>query len=164
MSEYFFNFDKLNYIKSPKPEGCILCLLAEKSDQVVDLIVWENDSFMVTVNLYPYNPAHLLIAPKRHITDIREMTPSEEDTCTTLQRRFLYVLDSLYKPSGYNIGFNMGLAAGASIHHLHLHMIPRYPHEVGIADLIAGKRVLVESPVRSAEKIRSQLRQNPFHL
>ncbi|MDY7027320.1 MAG: HIT domain-containing protein [Spirochaetota bacterium] len=164
MSEYFFNFDKLNYIKSPKPEGCILCLLAEKSDQVVDLIVWENDSFMVTVNLYPYNPAHLLIAPKRHITDIREMTPSEEDTCTTLQRRFLDVLDSLYKPSGYNIGFNMGLAAGASIHHLHLHMIPRYPHEVGIADLIAGKRVLVESPVRSAEKIRSQLRQNPFHL
>jgi len=164
MSEYFFNFDKLNYIKGPKPEGCILCLLARKSPLVVDLTVWENDDFLVTVNLYPYNPAHLLIVPKRHITDIREMSPAEEKTFNILQRKFLDVLDSLYQPSGYNIGYNMGMAAGASIHHLHLHMIPRYPREVGIADLIAGKRVLIESPQKSAERIKAILHQNPFHL
>jgi ATP adenylyltransferase len=73
-------------------------------------------------------------------------------------------MDSMYHPAGYNIGFNMGLAAGASIEHLHLHVIPRYPREVGIADLVAGKRVLVESPMESARRIRETLRQNPFHL
>jgi ATP adenylyltransferase len=164
LSEYFFNFDKLNYIKGKKPEGCIICLVSENSDQVVNLTVWENESFLVMVNLYPYNPGHLLICPRRHITDIRELSPGEEDMFLTLQRRFLDVMDSMYHPAGYNIGFNMGLAAGASIEHLHLHVIPRYPREVGIADLVAGKRVLVESPMESARKIRETLRQNPFHL
>lgn len=164
MSEYFFNFEKLNYIKSPKPEGCIICLVGEKSDEVVDLTVWENEDFLVMVNLYPYNPGHLMIAPRRHITDIRDLSPSEEETFFTLQRRFLTLMDRLYSPNAYNIGFNMGLSAGASIEHLHLHIIPRYPREVGIADLVAGKRVLVESPLESAERIREQLRQNPFHL
>ena len=57
------------------------------------------------------------------------------------------------KPSGYNIGYNMGLAAGASIEHLHLHIIPRYPREIGIAELIAGSRVLVQHP-RETQEIR----------
>ena len=55
------------------------------------------------------------------------------------------------KPSGYNIGYNMGLAAGASIEHLHLHIIPRYPREIGIAELIAGSRVLVQHPRETQE-------------
>jgi ATP adenylyltransferase len=66
----------------------------------------------------------------------------------------LEVLDSLYSPAGYNIGFNMGLAAGASIEHLHLHIIPRYPREIGIAELLAGKRVLVEDIEKTKRKFR----------
>ena len=164
MSEYFFNFDKLSYIKAGKPDGCIICLIAENSEEVVNLTVWENADFLVTVNLYPYNPGHLLICPRRHITDLREFSPREEDSFYSLQRRFLDIMDSIYHPAGYNIGFNMGLVAGASIEHLHLHIIPRYPKEIGIADLVAGKRVLVESPMESAKRIRETLRQNPFHL
>ncbi len=164
MSEYFFNFEKMAYLKAPKPEGCILCLISEKSEAVQNLTVWENEKFIVTVNLYPYNPGHLLIAPKRHITDIRALTPDEEEQLHALQRRFLSILDTVYSPSAYNIGFNMGLSAGASIEHLHLHIIPRYPRETGIADLIAGKRVLVESPLDTMKRIKELLHQNPFHL
>jgi len=152
------------YLKTPKPEGCIICLIIEKSDKVHDLTVWENEKFIVMVNLYPYNPGHLLIAPKRHITDIRALNPSEEQQLHALQRRFLTLLDRLYSPNAYNIGFNMGLHAGASIEHLHLHIIPRYPRETGIADLIAGKRVLVESPFETMNRIKESLRQNQFHL
>ena len=164
MSEYFFNFEKMAYLKTPKPEGCIICLIIEKSDKVQDLTVWENEHFITMVNLYPYNPGHLLVAPKRHITDIRALNPSEELQLHALQRRFLTILDKIYAPSAYNIGFNMGLPAGASIEHLHLHIIPRYPRETGIADLIAGKRVLVESPLDTMNRIKELLRQNPFHL
>jgi ATP adenylyltransferase len=164
MGEYFFNFEKLGYIKKDKPQGCILCLIAEGSDQVENLSVWENDHFLLTVNLYPYNPAHLLLAPRRHVVDIRELSEEEEQQFNALQRQVLDLLDSLYSPAGYNIGYNMGRPAGASIEHLHLHIIPRYPHETGIADLIAGKRVLVEDPRTTTERLREALRQNPFHL
>ena len=164
MGEYFFNFEKLGYIKKDKPQGCILCLIAEGSDHVENLSVWENDHFLVTVNLYPYNPAHLLLAPKRHVVDIRELGEEEEQQLHALQRQVLDLLDGLYSPAGYNIGYNMGRPAGASIEHLHLHIIPRYPNETGIADLIAGKRVLVEDPRTTTERLREALRRSPFRL
>ena len=66
------------------------------------------------------------------------------------------------RPHAYNIGFNMGPAAGASINHLHLHIIPRYPRETGIADLIAGKRVLVEDPRETTRRLREMVAQSPF--
>jgi ATP adenylyltransferase len=66
----------------------------------------------------------------------------------------LDVLDTLYSPAGYNIGFNMGLEAGASIKHLHLHVIPRYARELGIAELLGGKRVLVEDLNRTRERLK----------
>ena len=66
----------------------------------------------------------------------------------------LTVIDKVFCPSAYNIGFNMGLEAGGSIEHLHKHIIPRYPREIGIAELIGGKKILVESPYVTAEKLK----------
>ncbi|RKX73382.1 MAG: histidine triad (HIT) protein [Spirochaetes bacterium] len=154
---YFLNFEKLSYVKGEKPLGCILCLIRDKSPDVIDLSVYEDKLFIVTVNLYPYNPGHLLIFPRRHIEDIREYNNEEERKLVILQRSFLDILDEMNKPFGYNIGYNMKLSAGASIRHLHLHIIPRYPNETGIADLIAGKRVLVESPFKTAEKLKKMV-------
>ncbi len=160
--DYFFNFQKYAYIKSAKPNGCILCLIRDRHPSVTDLSVHRDELFMVTVNLYPYNPGHLLIFPTRHIEDIRNYTPEEEKRLNELTRYFLDIADMVHRPVGYNIGYNMGHSAGASIDHLHLHLIPRYPHETGIADLIAGKRVLVEEPRETARRIRETVEQNPF--
>jgi ATP adenylyltransferase len=160
--EYFFSFDKLPYLKGKKPPGCILCLIRDRAPEVVDLSVYRDDLFIVSINLYPYNPGHLLVFPRRHIEDIRRLTGEEEERLARLQRYLLDAADRILQPSGYNIGYNMGLPAGASIAHLHLHIIPRYPRELGIADLIAGKRVLVESPQESAERFRRGLAQEPF--
>lgn len=155
--EYFFNFDKIAYLKGERPEGCILCLVNEDSDAVENLTVYRNQFFTVSVNLYPYNPGHVMIFPRRHIEDIRELTGEEESEFVRVQRGILEVLDRTHSPAGYNIGYNMGLVAGASISHLHLHVIPRYPRELGIADLIAGRRVLVEDPKVTAERIRKSI-------
>jgi len=145
------------YVMGLKTTGCVLCEIARKEEHTVDLTVYENDTFIVVVNLYPYNPGHLMIFPRRHVEDIRQLTRDEGGRCMELTNRFLDVLDALYHPSAYNIGYNMGMNAGASIAHLHLHIIPRYPRELGIADLIAGKRVLVESPLQTVERIRTYL-------
>jgi ATP adenylyltransferase len=149
--DYFFNFDKLGYLKGAKPDGCILCLVVSGSDEVERLVVHESDSFVASLNLYPYNPGHLIIFPKRHVVDIRRLSGEERGDLDAMVDDCLGVLDEVMKPSGYNIGYNMGLSAGASIEHLHLHVIPRYPREIGIAELIAGSRVLVQDPRETRE-------------
>ena len=156
---YFFNFDKMEYVKGPRPDGCILCLIRDQSEQVTDLTVYSDELFTVSVNLYPYNPGHLMVFPNRHIEDVRNYTHEEETRATALTRRFLDVLDRTHQPSAYNIGYNMGASAGASIDHLHLHLIPRYPREIGIADLVAGKRVLIEDPRVTQKRLIEALAQ-----
>jgi ATP adenylyltransferase len=153
--EYFFNFDKLGYLKGDKPSGCIFCLVAAGSDEVERLVVHESPSFVVSLNLYPYNPGHLIVFPKRHVVDLRELSRQERGELDDLTDGCLGVLDECMKPVAYNIGFNMGLVAGASIDHLHLHIIPRYPREIGIAELIAGARVLVQDPRQTRELLEA---------
>ena len=154
----------MEYLTEKKPDGCILCLISTDSTEVKKLKVWENSLFVVSVNLYPYNPGHLIIFPKRHITDIREFTPEEERQMETITKYFLNILDKTHNPSAYNLGYNMGPVAGASINHLHRHLIPRYPREIGIADLIAGKKVLVEDPVVTCGRIREDVEADPIHV
>jgi ATP adenylyltransferase len=162
VSEYFFSFQKYAYVKGDRPPGCILCLIRDRDEAVVDLSVHRDPLFIAAVNLYPYNPGHLLVFPARHLTDLRQLTAQEEAHLARLTRYLLDSLDRLNRAGGYNLGYNMGRAAGASIDHLHLHIIPRFPNELGIADLLAGKRVLVESPLETARRLRESLAQEPF--
>ncbi|HWP67896.1 MAG TPA: HIT domain-containing protein, partial [Rectinemataceae bacterium] len=127
----------------------ILCLIRDGSENVDRLIVCENEYIMVSLNLYPYNPGHLILFTKRHITDVRKMSDAEQRGMDATTNRCLDILDRIYRPAGYNIGYNLGLVAGASIEHLHLHIIPRYHNEIGIAELIGGKKVLVQNPLDS---------------
>ena len=81
-----------------------------------------------------------------------------------ISKSLLNVIDSTHNPAAYNIGYNMGPVAGASINHLHRHIIPRYPREIGISDLIAGKKVLVEDPRVTCRRIKKALKNNPILL
>jgi len=155
--EYFFNFEKIAYLKEKKTDLCTLCGLRDGDPGITDTVVHRTADTAVSLNLYPYNPGHVLIFPFRHVEDIRELNDSERRSLDSVLDKVLGALDSLYKPAGYNIGFNMGLEAGASIKHLHLHVIPRYPHEIGIAELLGGKRVLVEDLTLTREKLMNAL-------
>jgi ATP adenylyltransferase len=159
---YFFTFDKMDYVRGKRPAGCILCAIRDGPGDDTDLTVHRDPLFVVTVNLYPYNPGHLLIFPARHLTDLRALTAEEAARLHRLQAHLLDALDRLYSPTGYNLGYNMGETAGASIPHLHLHVIPRFPNETGIADLLAGKRILVEDPRVTADRLRRELAHSPL--
>lgn len=152
--EYFFNFNKMGYLKGKKTHGCILCLIRDGSKEVERLTVYENAHVVVSLNLYPYNPGHLIVFPKRHITDIRRLDESERKEMDATVDLCLDILDKVYSPPGYNIGYNLGLVAGGSIEHLHLHIIPRYKNEIGIAELIGGKKVLVQNPLESFDLLK----------
>ena len=151
--DYFFNFEKLAYLKGERPEGCILCLVSAGDKNVVDLTIYNTRKFIVSLNLYPYNPGHILIFPRRHITDLRALMHGEREEFDDILRLTLDVMDKELLPGGYNIGCNMGTVAGASIDHLHWHIIPRYPREIGIAELLAGRRVLVDNPLETQKRL-----------
>jgi ATP adenylyltransferase len=161
-SGYFFNFDKMEYVQGKRADGCPLCLIRDGHPDTVDLTVYRDELVLATVNLYPYNPGHIMLFPSRHIEDMREYTSEEERRIPSIMRHLLNALDRTHRPSGYNIGCNMGTHAGASITHLHVHIIPRYPREIGIADLIAGKRVLVEDPRTTKRRLVEALAREPY--
>ncbi len=160
--EYFYSFDKMSYVRGKRPEGCILCAIRDQRTDTPELCVHRDALFVVTVNLYPYNPGHLLLFPARHLEDVRALTVEEAAHLHRLEAHFPTVLDRTHAPTAYNIGYNMGATAGGSISHLHLHLIPRFPNETGIADLVAGKRILVEDPRVTASRLREELAQLPF--
>ena len=130
---------KLGYVRGERPAvPCILCAVAERDPRVEDLVVFRRNGYFVTLNLYPYNPGHLMVVPERH----------------RLQMLTLRVLDEEYRPSGYNLGWNIGKASGASIDHLHLQIVPRYFTEIGFFDILSDSRVIVEDPKLTQERLR----------
>ena len=154
-NSYVFPFSKSDYIRKRKKDvKCILCAVIKKEERIKSLEILRTDRFVASLNLYPYNNGHLLLFPVRHIVDIRELSEEEDIELSKLTKFFLDILEKVYNPSGYNIGYNLGSFAGASISHLHLHIIPRYPNELGIIDLIGGAKVLIENPAETLEKIK----------
>ena len=136
---------KLDYVQGKaKPDvDCILCAIRDNDERVVSLKFYEDDLCFITLNLYPYNPAHMMIVPNRHILDFLELTKKEIIHIFRIVQGLQMLLNDLYSPKGYNIGFNQGMA-GASIPHLHCHLVPRYGSELGYIDIIGQTRVVVE--------------------
>jgi diadenosine tetraphosphate (Ap4A) HIT family hydrolase len=107
--------------------GCVLCRALQSPDSD---ILTSDDNFVALLDKFPVNPGHTLIAPRRHVSSIFDLTASE---WIDLQRPLLTlkaVLDDRFHPAGYNLGINDGQAAGQTIFHLHLHVIPRYVGDV----------------------------------
>jgi len=138
---------------------CILCSVLAREKKVDNLLVFENELLAVTLNLYPYNPGHLMIFPKRHLEDVRNLNNDEWQALKPLQELALSVLDKIYKPTGYNLGFNIGRSGGASIAHIHFHIVPRYQNEIGFLEIFSDARIIVEKPKVSLKKIRAAFKE-----
>ena len=152
---YLFNTEKIKYVKGDKPAvECILCAIRDNDPLVKKLIIHSTEKFIIAVNLFPFNPGHLMIFPKRHICRINELTETEALELHKLSAKTITILDEEFKPSGYNIGYNIGEGSGASIAHLHQHIVPRYTNEVGFLDVLSGARVIVSDPVDTMERLK----------
>ena len=111
----------------------------------------------IVLNLYPYNPAHLMIVTQRHITKFLELTKEELLHITRTIQGMQLLLDDLYNPKGYNIGINQGRDAGGSIDHLHFHLVPRYGSELGFIDILGKTRVLPEGLDNVKKKLENNI-------
>lgn len=120
---------------------CLFCqILQNKTD-----IIYENEYFYVIYDHFPVSKGHTLIIPKRHIEDYFSLTFDEASILHQTILLMKELLDQEFQPDGYNIGINNGEAAGQSIFHLHIHLIPRYIGDVvqpkgGVRGVIPGKQ------------------------
>ncbi len=121
-----------------------MCLFCQKFNEQKD-ILFENDSVFVIKDLYPVTKGHVLIVTKRHITDYFLTTKKEVLDIDQAIRFMKKSLTNEYNPDGFNIGVNNGEAAGQTIMHLHIHLIPRYKGDMidptgGVRGVIPGKQ------------------------
>jgi ATP adenylyltransferase len=141
---------RLAYVAAAKApaatDPCFLCEGLAGGDDRANLVVLRMPLSVVVLNRFPYNNGHLLIAPCAHKGRLDELTSEELlETMETL-RRMVGVLDGLMHPDGYNIGLNLGRAAGAGLPgHLHWHVVPRWHGDTNFMPILADAKVIVQS-------------------
>jgi ATP adenylyltransferase len=148
---------KLSYVRGKKPDvDCILCALRDDDKRVTRLLVTKSEHMIITLNLYPYSTGHLLIFPIRHLTDIRQFSTNEVLDLFRLQKLSMKALEDIYQPTGFNVGFNIGTTSGASIEHIHCHVIPRHEKEMDVLELVRSSSfVSVEDREMTLKKLQA---------
>lgn len=149
---------RMAYVKGEKPSpesgsGCPFCSAPQREDAEA-LIVHRGQHCYVVLNLFPYNPGHMLVCPYRHVPLYLDLTPEETVEFTTLTKDALRALNGSSSPAGVNIGMNQGDVAGAGVAaHLHQHIVPRWGGDMNFLPIIARTKAL---PVL-LDDVRTQL-------
>ena len=140
---------RLSYVAAPQAPAqydvCFICRGLAEADDRRNLIALRTPRSVVVLNRFPYNNGHLLVAPAAHKGKLEELDAAELlETMETL-RRMVRVLDGLMTPDGYNVGLNLGRAAGAGLPgHLHWHVVPRWHGDTNFMPVLADVRVMPE--------------------
>jgi ATP adenylyltransferase len=137
----------MEYIEnSNKMEGCVFCLIQELQDGEESLIAFRGKLSFVVLNRYPYTSGHLMVVPYKHISTLEEVAPETRSEMMELTACSMTVLRTIYNPQGFNMGANIGEAAGAGIKdHVHIHIVPRWAGDTNFMSTVGAARVLPES-------------------
>jgi len=141
-----------------KPPSCVFCVTADRTHDAERLIVFRGTHNFVILNLFPYTSGHVMVAPYDHMDTIAVAKPEQLAEMMELAQRLIAVLKKLYKPDGFNLGMNLGAAAGAGIReHFHLHVVPRWVGDANFMSVIGETRVLPEELTITYERIKAEL-------
>lgn len=123
------------------PTGCPFCAMREP--RAGDLVVHRGASVFAVLNLHPYNPGHLMVLPYRHIGELEELTPDEAAELHAVTTSAVTTLKSVSAPDAFNLGLNLGAAAGGSLSsHLHQHVVPRWTGDANFITVIGRTKTL----------------------
>ena len=146
---------RMSYIlEEDKPNGCIFCL-ANDGQGADGLVLGVGRFSLVMMNKYPYNNGHLLVAPKRHLANMDDLSGEEMIDLLSTVRQATHALKQVMNPEGFNVGLNLGRVAGAGItEHMHFHVVPRWGGDTNFMTLFGEVRVIPEHIQATYEKLK----------
>lgn len=141
---------RLSYVAAAKAptdqEPCFICTGLAADNDRANLIALRTPRSVVVLNRYPYNNGHLLVAPRSHKGRLDELTSEELLETMETVRGMVRTLEGLMRPDGFNVGLNLGRAAGAGLPgHLHWHIVPRWNGDTNFMPVVADTKVIVQS-------------------
>ena len=135
---------------------CVFCRIASNPDQdETNFVLHRGEHAFVVLNLYPYITGHLMVVPYLHTSELEALAKEISDELMDLTKRAQTALREVYSPAGFNLGMNLGLAAGAGIaDHLHMHLLPRWAGDTNFMTTVGEARVLPEALETTYTKLR----------
>jgi ATP adenylyltransferase len=163
--DYLWSPWRYTYVSSAAPadaassrESCLFCRVASESNDARNYVVLRAERSFLLLNRYPYTTGHLMIAPYAHVATLEEADAATLEEIILLAQRAEKALRAVYRPSGLNLGFNIGESAGAGIAgHIHMHALPRWAGDTSFITTIGETRVLPEALETTYEKLREAL-------
>jgi ATP adenylyltransferase len=155
--EHLHAYWRMEYIEAPREmsgENPFTTLPALGDDAAAHIIHRSRLSYLI-LNRFPYNPGHLLAVPFRDVADLTDLNAAER---ADLMDEIVFgkdVLRAAVKPDGFNLGFNLGAAAGGSISHLHAHIVPRWTGDTNFMPVLGKTRVLPQSLEAMYQRLRT---------
>lgn len=153
--DYLWTPWRYRYIaEAAKEKGCIFCDAVAANDDPHTLIIHRGEKNFVILNRFPYTSGHLMVVPYAHVADLSAAEPAILSEMMVLAKRAQIALGEAYHPEGYNLGMNLGRAAGAGVTgHLHLHILPRWPGDANFMTTVGETRVEPEDLNTTYEKL-----------
>jgi ATP adenylyltransferase len=141
-----------------KDIGCIFCDAISANDDVKTQIVFRGEKTYIILNRYPYTTGHVMVVPYKHVSELSLAEPEALAEMMRLAQRVQAALEHIYHPQGYNLGMNLGRAAGAGVvGHLHLHVLPRWSGDANFMTVVGETRLEPEELSTTYEKLRKAL-------
>ncbi len=146
---------RIEYIRSPKHEGCIFCDFPKENRDRERLILYRGKKAFVIMNNYPYNPGHVMVVPYRHVANWEDLTDGELLEIMKLTQLMIKAIKRAMNPDGFNLGVNLGRVAGAGIDsHVHLHIVPRWNGDTNFMPVVADTKVIPESLQEAYDELK----------
>jgi ATP adenylyltransferase len=140
---------RLEYVQhADEVDRCIFC------EPDAELLLHSGPHALVVLNRFPYASGHLLVAPHRHIADLTDLSDDEALEIHRLASRGIDALRATYRPQGFNLGWNLGLVAGAGIEdHVHLHVVPRWGGDTSFMPVLGDVKVIPDALAATQRKL-----------
>ena len=138
-----------------KAQGCVFCRVRDAEADDENYVVHRGRLNFVILNLFPYTSGHLMVVPYEHAASFTDASEEVTTEMMQLAKQAERALESEYHPDGFNIGMNLGRAAGAGVaDHLHLHVVPRWSGDANFVSVVGETRVLPEDLATTCAKLR----------
>ncbi len=152
---------RMEYVGA-EPKGCIFCLMPQEARDEENLILERAALSFVSMNRFPYNTGHLMVAPYAHVPGLEELSDEAIKEIMGLLKKSLSCLNAALRPHGFNIGVNLGKAAGAGFdQHVHVHIVPRWSGDTNFMPVVADTKVLPEALKATYQKLRQSFAATP---